>query len=308
MTTTNIANPTFLSTFRGEFFKWRRHRFYTVIVVAPLILTVVIMALFWIPRLAGDIPGNVPQRGFSSFQPYDLGREGTFVLASELVFQQLASTFYPLIVILACIWHVANEYSWKTIKMLATRQPSRTSIVLTKCLFALVVVVAIFLSFVISWLVMGWFFKVYYNQPLTVTASDVEGIDKGLRYFVMWCLGNFIWGLFALTMAFRSRSMLGALVSYMILSNGDNIASSIGASFIYNGIETAPGISGLLIQVTRQIHPYLLTSNMNRISMIPNPRVDSSITVEWAWMIIALYIVAFIALGVWSFRTRDITD
>lgn len=311
----STASPSLWHSYLGEVFKWRKHRLYQILVVLPLLVAVTLIVAL---TLAGG-RANTPVEDMGVMIPsvdYDFGGSSVFTLSS-LVLLRWFGQFYAIAFMLAYVWCVANEFTWKTIKMVATRQPSRVYIVLSKVLFTATLTAAVFLSFTAAWLVISLYFKWYYPSRAAslITAADVDAIGKGLRYMAMFCLSQWIWGNFAAAVTYRGKSVAGGVIAVVMYSTVESGLSSIGAAALNVGntlTNTGMPIGGLfaaLVEFCKRAYPFWLSSNVNRIMMVPDAmQVVQSLSVVWSWAVIVIYAVAFVALSAVLFATRDITD
>ncbi|MEI6043679.1 MAG: hypothetical protein WCS37_04720 [Chloroflexota bacterium] len=141
---TITTNPTLWSAYRHELFKGRKQLFYRAVLALPLIITLLLVILQLVLRVFDPPPPGIP-----SFQAgnggLNLGSEGSFAIANNVILAGFASLFGILVAIAAAL-SVANEYRWGTLKMLVIRQPSRVKVVLAKCLFTLNLVGGVFLA------------------------------------------------------------------------------------------------------------------------------------------------------------------
>ncbi len=283
-----MARPTFWGLYRNELYKWSKHRFFRVIVGLPLLVAVAII-------IGQMVLGARLSVGFdrSVLSIFDFWAE---------IFLQGFGGIYALPIVLACIWHVANEYNWKTIKMLATRQASRTQIVLAKCLFSLSLVLGIYASFILSWLALGTFATLISGVPFAITPTDLKAIGDQMARFAMFCLSNFIWGLFAMAATFQARAVAGGILIHVLYSNLDIYLSAANLSYTSVG-----GLIGAVIEFIKAIQPYLLSTNLNWIAQ-SGRGLEANVPLEQAWMVVGLYVVAFIGLAIFIFARRDITD
>lgn len=315
--TARLLYPGLWDTYRHELFKGRKQRFYQTVVVAPAVLTLALMLVLGIVSALSPEGRRMPQGNSSG--AYDLG-EGLFTFTAGIILQGFG-TPYILVLVLACALAVANEYRWNTIKMLATRQASRVRLAAAKCLFGLTVIALVSAVFVGSWLALTLFFQALVGVPLGVAAApDAEAIGKSLHYYGLTTLQTAIFALLAIALTFRVKSIVGGLITYLVYNTVDTQASHLGAYVSHMPAEeiAASGWARPGLEAVRTFHPFLLTSNVDRLAMsdtvnsfqgvVLNPEVSAFITPAGAWLVLAAYAVFFTGLALWIFARRDITD
>ncbi len=314
MTPANI--PSFWDSYRLELFKGSKQMFYKIMLGVPIAIPLVIMAI----QVGVKIFSNV-EVGIPSSNPFlsltDLGSEGSFAIANRLMFVQFAS-IYGFILVIACALSVANEYRWNTIKMVATRQPSRIKLVLSKCLFGLSLVAVSTVSMLIGWFIWAMFLKFFYSVSLDITSDDIEAMGKGLKYFGIITLGTGIFALFAVAMTFLFKSVIGGIVGYLVFNALDTYVSQVGAQFANNTIPSIPEWAMPFLRGAQDMNPYLLHSSISRLTMqekyvlasrtINNPLIITSNPVWLAWVMLAVYAIVLIGLALLFFVPRDIRD
>lgn len=310
------ARPSLWESFRQEIFKGRKQLFYRLVLGMPIAIPIVIMVIQVFVKIFSRVETGVPDSSpFSSFT--DFGLQGTFAISNRLMFLQFGGV-YGAIVVIACALSVANEYRWNTIKMLATRQPSRIKLVLSKCLFAVSMVVGAGIATIIGWFIWGMFLKFFYDVPFDITPDDIENMGKGLRYFGVICLQTLLFSLFAIALTFLFKSVVGGIVAYLIYSGLDAFVSVIGAQFANSGIKTLPEWALPFLRSAQMMNPYLVSSSVNRLTQqekyvvlgrsLTNNQIIASNPIGLAWLVLVIYCLIFTVLAVLFFTLRDIRD
>ncbi len=309
-----LGNPNLWNAYRHELFKARKQRFYQGVVLVPAALTLAAIIVLSVTQPQTAAPGEL-LGATDAGGPYDLGR-GVFAWTASPLLQALGSA-YVLVLIIACGLTVANEYRWNTIKMLATRQASRSVLVAAKCLFAVSLIGVVSGVFVLSWLVLTLFIQVLVGAPLGVAAAgDGEAIGKILYYYGLLTLQTMILALLVVALTFRFKSIVGGILAYFVYTTADSQASHFGAPLSYATPAdlVQSGWIRPILEALRALHPYLLTSNVDRLMMrvdqggTPNMAVSAFITPSGAWIVLVCYAVAFTSLAMLLFARRDITD
>jgi ABC-type transport system involved in multi-copper enzyme maturation permease subunit len=218
-----IAHPSFVAQVQGEVYKWRRHRLYQSLLAMPLILvaTITLALIIFGRRSSSPVEDTAV---ISSIGNVDFGSRSGFTMASALLFAFFGN-FYWLGFMVAYVWAVANEFNWKTIKMIATRQPSRPVIVLSKIAFAGLFTVAMYGTFIAAWFILAMFFRWYYpaRDPL-FNPTDFDAFVKGLSYFAKFCLSVWIWGCLGIAVGVIGKSIVGGVL-VTVLVNGLDLES-----------------------------------------------------------------------------------
>jgi ABC-type transport system involved in multi-copper enzyme maturation permease subunit len=332
MATKAVGRPqaTLWNMYRHEIFKTRKQLFYKVAFLFPIILNVVFLMSALIISITSKIPFFQMDKPVNptSQTPYDLGSGGTFTAMAGIVLHNLAP-IYNVIIVIACAMLVASEYRNGTIKMVATRQPSRVRLVLAKCLTALTFVTVISLVFLISWLLIGLIMKPVSNLPLEITAQDWDAIGKTIYFHTIKTIQLVILALLAVALTFKVKSAVAGIIGYFVLVSADGVLGGMGAGLIKNGIPAiTPDWQKPIYEVVRFIHPYLLGSNVDRLTqaryyesigfdpvirapanaIIENQRVNFDMSATWSWAMLAVYVALLIGYTCWTFARRDIDD
>lgn len=311
--------PSLWNMYRHEIFKGSKQQFYRVLLGFPIVLITLIGVLQLVARgltASTGQPASLPDFSQTS-NGYDLGGKSGFALANFMVFSTLAQGF-AIVIVIAGALSAANEYRWNTIKMLATRQPSRVYLILSKGLFALTLVAGMFVSTVLGWFIMGICTKISVGVSLEFTSADLEAMGKGLAYYSINSLQTFIMALCAVALTVRFKSVIAGLVSYVVYNTLDGGINAAGRQVINNGYGSAPDWMHFILDICKALNPFTLTGSIDRIAMreqiyrgegfVPNPGLVTTTPLWWAWVMLGIYIALYTALGVYFFASRDITD
>lgn len=324
-TNLNLANratfksktgPGLLDAYKHELFKGRKQLFYFIMVAAPFFVTLVLIFIQLLIKLFAKVDPGLPVNNGNMLQAYNLGSGSTFSFANLILFYQVG-TLYNIVLVVGCALSVANEYRWNTVKMLATRQPSRVKLVLSKCLFALTLVVGVFSSAVAGWFIYGLFLKYFFSVPFEITSVDLDAIGNGLRYYGLSMLQTFILALAAIAFSFRFKSVVAGVIVYFVYNAIDNAVSAIGAGVHNSGYGSVADWVKPLLDLAKALNPFMLNSSVNRIAQVekyniagglPNQNIVLENPVWWAWVMLGIYLVGFTLLAVTIFARRDIVD
>lgn len=311
-----MPRPSFWETFRSEIFKGSRQMFYKVLLGVPIAIPLVIMLVQTGVKIFSKVETGIPSsRTFLS--TIELGNEGTFAISNRLMFVQFNGVF-SIIVVIACALNVSNEYRWNTVKMLATRQPSRIKLVLSKCLFALALVLGTGLAMVVGWALWAMFLKFFYSVSLEISADDLDSIGWGLKYYGIVSLQTSVMALFAVAITYLFRSQVAGIVGFLVYTGLDSLVSALGAQYGNNALRNIPEWAEPFLKEAQDMHPFLVSASTNRLTMLeripigsrsaPNVLILVANPVWLAWVMLAAYAVLFTALAVAFFALRDIRD
>jgi ABC-type transport system involved in multi-copper enzyme maturation permease subunit len=313
-----------------EIFKTRKQMFYKVAFLFPIILGVALLTIMILIRYVSNSPVFATDKSFvpTSQTPYDLGSGGTFTEMASLLLHNLAP-IYNIIIVIACAMLVASEYRNGTIKMLTTRQPSRVRLTLAKCLTALTFVIVISLVFLISWFISGLIMKPVNNLPLEITTQDWEAIGKIIYFHTVKTIQLAILALVAVALTFTFKSIVAGIIGYFALITADATLNNLGVGLAVKGVAAnTPDWQKPIYEVIRFIHPYLLGSNVDRLTQAEkydislfngatrtleyvtsqNDRVNFGMSPIWSWAMLAVYAALFTGYACWTFAHRDIND
>ncbi|MEI6046498.1 MAG: hypothetical protein WCS37_19275 [Chloroflexota bacterium] len=313
-----FAKPTLRECYLQELFKGSRQMFFKVMLSVPIAIPLVIMLVQVGIKIFSRVEVGVPDSN-AYISLIDLGLEGTFAISNRLMFVQFGAV-YGVIVIVGAALSVANEYRWNTIKMLATRQPSRVKLVLSKCLFALSLVFGATLSIIVGWFIWAMFLKFFYSVPFEITPADLENMGKGLTYFATVSLQTAVMSLFVVAVAFLFKSVAAGIIGFLVYSGLDSFVSSMGAQF-GNGnlnLKNIPEWAMPFLRYARDMNPFLVSSSINRLTMVehytllnrpfPNPQIIVTNPIWLAWTVLVVYALLFTLLAILFFAKRDIRD
>jgi ABC-type transport system involved in multi-copper enzyme maturation permease subunit len=311
-----IPKPTLWECYKQELFKGSRQMFYKVVLSVPIAIPLVIMVIQTGVKIFSEVETSVPDS--SAFtNVMNLGLEGTFAISNRLMFVQLGGV-YGVVVVIGVALSVANEYRWNTIKMLATRQPSRVKLVLSKCLFAVSLVFGAMLSVMVGWFLWAMYLKFFYSVSLEITQADLENMVRGLRYFMIVSLQTGVMALFAVAITFLFKSVVAGAIGFLVYSGLDSFVSVIGAQFGNGTLNNIPQWAMPFLRSARDMNAFLISSSTNRLTMleqyfflgrtISNPQIIVSNPMWLAWMVLVVYGLIFTILAVLFFALRDIRD
>jgi ABC-type transport system involved in multi-copper enzyme maturation permease subunit len=264
-----------------------------------LIIIVVIIALANLLILAATktTTGAAPQGATGALQPADL--------LSDAIPSALAIfSFFGLF--LAAIFaasSVGNEYGWKTIRTELISSESRF-----KFLSAKLVALAIFI-------ILGMLIAVAVGFVTRLITTGLGGYSFSLSFFTGTYAWNQFLGFWRTFFVIMPYALLGFMMAIVGRSAMPGIATSIGVFFL-ESIITAfmRSASGWISKVPN----YLLSANVNAIEGLNNQSSGVRINVNGgtatalpsvphAFIVLSIYSLAFLVLGYYLFKKRDVT-
>ncbi|HEX2910636.1 MAG TPA: ABC transporter permease [Chloroflexia bacterium] len=297
-----------LNLVQAEVLKYRKMTLVTIVAIAPLFLTVLFSLITVFARILSGGFGRVPSGGSSTFSGPDMGG-GLFGLAGNAFLVAIAG-FYALGMVLIAALVTSNEFSLSTIKMIATREPSRARIVLAKILFMATFAVFMIAAFIVSWLVFTLVLKLVYGQSLGLVEGDAEAIGKGIKYIIVAFLFYFVWSLLGVALGIRFKSIVATVIIYIVYSGIDGVASTLGGAALNGSLGTDfPAWLKPIIELLKIVSPFLMNTNFTRLTSVSNsPGFVSSISPVQSVLVIVAWGIFFSFLAIQTFKSRDITD
>ena len=188
---------------------------------------------------------------------------------------------------------ISSEFSWGTIKLLLIRPTSRTKIMYSKYIAALVmsVLFTVFL-FIVTYIVGGLFFGFGgYDMPYAYLdpAGDTQMTtlwQHDVRVYALNLVQTLMYGTlaFMISAAFRSSAMAIAIPALLLLAGKELV---------------------LFLQKNAWMK-YMIISNTDLVSHVEGPTVFKDTTLGFALGMLALYFVAFHLIAWYTFNKRDV--
>jgi ABC-2 type transport system permease protein len=281
-----------------EFFKLRKRMMTWILAILMVGLVVLLYSIFW------SVSGHVTTFGEQNeFTGEDL-RRALFLQTSVPFSLQMVASFGTIFAMILAAGAVGSEYSWGTVRLMATAASGRVRLIAAKLLVVCGLVAAGALLAVVVGLI--------YSSIITVTngGSDFTFVTAGFIRDQAESFGRTLFVMapyvaLAFTMAAIGRSTLAG------------VGAGIGIAFV------EPLIGGLMRLAGnpwKEIPNYLLNANSNvvllqnkvpdviRFGPTPEDLARNHVNgFPVAMLILALYSVAFIALAFFVYRRRDIT-
>lgn len=281
-----------------EFFKLRKRMMTWILAVLMVGLVILLYSVFW------SVSGHVTTFGESAeFTGEDL-RRALFLQASVPFSLQVVVSFGTIFAMILAAGAVGSEYSWGTVRLMATAASGRVRLIAAKLLVVCGLVAAGALLAVAVGLV--------YSSIITVTngGSDFSFVTPG---FIRDQVESFGRSLFVMapyvTLAFAMAAIGRSTLA--------GVGAGIGIAFV------EPLIGGLMRLAGnpwKEIPNYLINANSNVILLhnkLPDVVRFGPTTQDLAqrhvnsmpeaMFILAIYSGAFVALAFLVYRRRDIT-
>ena len=281
-----------------EFFKLRKRMMTWILAVLMVGLVILLYSVFW------SVSGHVTTFGESAeFTGEDL-RRALFLQASVPFSLQVVVSFGTIFAMILAAGAVGSEYSWGTVRLMATAASGRVRLIAAKLLVVCGLVAAGALLAVAVGLV--------YSSIITVTngGSDFSFVTPG---FIRDQVESFGRSLFVMapyvTLAFAMAAIGRSTLA--------GVGAGIGIAFV------EPLIGGLMRLAGnpwKEIPNYLINANSNVILLhnkLPDvvrfgPTTQDLVqrhpnSTPEAMFILAIYSGAFVALAFLVYRRRDIT-
>ncbi len=290
-----------LNLLQAEILKQRKLTFIKVVTLAPVVGVGILSVLLIALKLFGNDFGPVPTR------TGNMGG-GLIGYSSGYILNGLAS-LYSFGLVLVAGQAVNNEYNWSTIKMLATREPSRTRIILSKALFMVVYSLFILLIFIGCWLFYAFVLKIVFNDTLGLTEQDSDALGRGLEYIWPTFLGFLVWSLLSIALTTRFKSVVGAFIAFIVYSTVDGLASSLGVAANHGQLDGLVSWLKPIVAILKIIGPFLINTNITRLTNnTESAAFLSSLAPVQSLLVLVGWGAFFTWLAVLVFNRRDITD
>jgi ABC-type transport system involved in multi-copper enzyme maturation permease subunit len=277
-----------------ELFKLRKRTMSKVLIIILVgIIALVNLLLLAISKV--DLPGGGP--GMGNIQDF-LGLSAAVPFALSLI-----ASFGSVLAIILTASSLGNEYNWKTIRMALISSESRFKFLTAKLVSLAILVLIGMLIGVIAGFIMG----------LITTGLG------GYAYNFSFATGSYFWDQFVqfwrTFYVILPYALLGFLMAIVGRSAMPGISAGIGVFFLESIITTFMRLAGGWIA---KVPDYLLSANLNAITALNNlPQgfrggtgggtLEVYPSVTHAFITLGIYALAFLALGYYLFKKRDVT-
>ncbi len=282
-----------------EYFKLRKRMMTWVVGLLLVALVILLYSVLW------SISGRVTSFGErNQFSAEDL-RRSLFLQGSVPFALEIAGSFGTILAIILAAGAVGSEYTWGTIRLMATASNGRIRLIVAKLIvvFALTIV-GVLLAVAVA---------IAYSAIITY-------VDGGSNYsFVNAAFIRDQWASFGRTIFVMAPYVtLGFAAAVIGRSTLAGSAAGIGVAFIEPLVSNLMRAGG---SPWKDVPNYLIASNTQ--VLITQNRVPPALptfgpdahdlaeqnvnSVEQASLVLAIYIIVFIALAFIAYRRRDIT-
>jgi len=281
-----------------EFFKLRKRMMTWILAILMVGLVILLYSIFW------SVSGHVTTFGEENQYTGEDLRRALFLQTSVPFSLQVVASFGTIFAMILAAGAVGSEYSWGTVRLMATAASGRVRLIAAK----LLVVCGLVATGALLAVAVG----VIYSSIITVTngGSDLGFVTPG---FIRDQAGSYGRTLFVMA----PYVMLAFAMAAIGRSTLAGVGAGIGIAFV------EPLIGGLMRLAGNpwnDIPNYLINANA-RVVLLQNKvpdvvRFGASAqdptnrqlngTPE-AMLILAIYSVAFVALAFFVYRRRDIT-
>ena len=279
----------------AEFLKLRKRTMTKVLII---ILVAVIALVNFLFMAISKLPPIGSGQGIARIQDY-LGLSAAIPFALYLI-----ASFGSVLAIIMAASSMGNEYNWKTIRTALISSESRFKFLTAKLVSLAILILAGMLIGVVAGFIMG----------LITT-----GIG-GYAYNFSFATGSYFWEQFLqfwrTFFVITPYALLGFLMAIVGRSAMPGISAGIGVLFLESIITMFMVLAGGWIA---KVPDYLLSANVNAITALNNlPQgfgkemgnggtSQALPSVPHAFITLGIYAMAFLALGYYLFRKRDVT-
>lgn len=215
----------------------------------------------------------------------------------------IISSFGSVLAIILTASSVGNEYNWRTIRTALISSESRFKFLTAKLVSLSVLVLAGMLIGVVAGFIMG------------IVTTAIGGYTFNFSFATgsyFWEQFLQFWRTFFVIMPF---ALLGFLMAIVGRSAMPGIATGIGVFFLEGVITMFMSLAGGWIA---KVPHYLLTANVNAITALNNlpqgfhggtggGNLEALPSITHAFITLSIYALAFLVLGYYFFKKRDVT-
>ena len=213
------------------------------------------------------------------------------------------SILTPLIIILAGVI-VGGEYSLGTVRLIFTRGPTRIQFLLAKLLTALIGTVIGLLVITLIGIALGYMFSFISGTTAGFHFFTGLWLAHALLYLLVAMLGWFTYTMVALFFATLGRSTTAGIVAGLMWLFMESILNNVLS--LFSGM-----VGGAIGNFLKALPDYLISSNVNALLQNQAHFIvgfpASSLSNLHALLVLAVYLVVFIALSCLLTVRRDIT-
>jgi ABC-type transport system involved in multi-copper enzyme maturation permease subunit len=291
-----------------EIYKLRRRAMSRVLIIISAIASIGMFALiaayaYLVMRSGVGLPAGALQ---SISDPLRLPM-------SLYLIQQLLLTLGQVLIVILVSTITGGEYSSGTVRLMFTRGPTRTQILLSKVGTALVCVVCGVIGITILGVLSGLFFNLTTGVALHFALFSIAWLGNTLLFCLVIGLGLFVY------------AMMAMLISTLGKASAAGIAAVLIWSFVAEPLIGLAGVvssalGGPIGSFLRALPDYMIGRNISALLTHIAPSIfggmaglfydtsSGNLTVLHSILVLAAYLVAFIGLAWWVVVRRDITN
>src|SRR6266568_3960088 len=284
-----------------ELYKIRRRLMSKVLAFISIISTV---SLFGLLALAAFLmtKNGIPTEDIRRFSESLRLPESLFLVV------QLLQTLGLVLIIILVSTIVGGEYADKTMRLMLTRGPTRTQLLLSKVGAALSCVVLVVVGITLPGILSGYIFNFAIGISPTFEFFSASWFGHAFLYILITMLGLFTYAMMALFLSTLGRATAAGLAGVLTWSFLIEPAISVIGLF-------GRTISGPLGSFFQALPAYLIGPNISVLlqndspyifPQSPGAQVPQAATDIHALLVLAVYLVVFIGIALWVNRRRDV--
>ncbi len=234
---------------------------------------------------------------------------GLFALPESLsLITQLLLTLGQILIIILVSTIVGGEYTDKTVRLMLTRGPTRTQLLLSKIGAAADAVVLCVVGITLLGILTGFMLNYITGITPTFDFFSMNWLGHALLYMLTTMLGLFTYAMMALFLSTLGRAtaagMAGVLTWSFLIEPAISVIGLFGRT-----------ISGPLGSFFQALPAYLIGPNISVLlqndspyifPQSPGAQVPQAATDIHALLVLAVYLVVFIGIALWVNRRRDV--
>jgi ABC-type transport system involved in multi-copper enzyme maturation permease subunit len=284
-----------------ELYKLRRRLMSKVLAFISIISTV---SLFGLLALATFLmaKNGIPTEDIRRFS------ESLRLPESLYLVVQLLQTLGLILIIILVSTIVGGEYADKTMRLMLTRGPTRTQLLLSKVGAALNCVVLEVVGITLLGILSGYIFNFTTGISPTFAFFSASWFGHALLYILITMLGLFTYAMMALFLSTLGRATAAGLAGVLTWSFLIEPVISVFGLF-------GKTISGPIGSFFQSLPDYLIGSNISLLLqnqaqyVFPTSagsQIPSQLSDIHAILVLAVYVVIFIGIALWVNVRRDV--
>jgi ABC-type transport system involved in multi-copper enzyme maturation permease subunit len=284
-----------------ELYKIRRRMMSKVLIIIGVIATIGLFALI-------ALAAFLTIKNGTTVEEIQLFTQSLRLPGSLSVVVQLLMTLGEILIIILVSTIVGGEYTSGTIRLMLTRGPTRTQILLAKAGTAVVCIVFGVIGIILLGVLTGMLLNIWTGIPQNLDFLNAAWLGHMLLYLLIVMLGLTMYAMMALCLSTLGRATAAGLAG--VLTWSFLIEPVVEAlSFLKN-------IGGAAGSVFQSLPDYLIGTNITTLlqnqgqylfpsqaSLQPPPQSDLH-----ALLVLAVYLLIFLGAAWWISVRRDVTN